>query len=1432
MTDIAIVGLDCRFPQAPDPAALWRLLIEGRDAISEVPSSRWNAADFHDPAGAPGTINTRSGGFLDDADAFDADFFGIAPREAEAMDPQQRLLLQATWRAFEDATLDPRGEAGSRTGVFVGVMANEWANLQMSDYAAITPQHGSGNGYFMTANRLSYQFDLKGPSVAVDTACSSSLVAVHLACGALASGECDQAVAGGVNLVLTPAVGVFYTQAGLSAPDARCKPFSADADGIVRGEGVAVLVLRRLADAQAAGLPIYAVIKGSAVNSDGRSNGITAPNRWAQQQVIGAACERAGVRPEQVDFLEAHGTGTVLGDMIEVKALGQLHGRNRLRPCGIGSIKGNLGHTEGAAGVAGLIKAALSLRHGVVPPSRFADQENPRLRMSQQGLRLLTDPMPLEGPGYGGVSSFGIGGTNAHVVLGSAPAAETSTASGGGVLTVSANDAEGLRRNARRLADALASSPPDHFAQMCWTSNQVKSSGRARLAIAAADRDTAIARLREGADTGVVRPLSVGWMFTGQGSQFPGMARTLDAASPLFRRALAAVDQVMAAHLGRSVRELMLDEHTAIDRTDLAQPAIFAMEYALAKSLADLGVRPAWVIGHSIGEFAAAAVAGVFDLDDACRLVVARGELMQRLPAGGAMLAVRADAADVADLLADRTEIAIAAVNGPKEIVLSGAAAAITRTHEALAARGVGAKALTVSHAFHSPLMEPMLEGFASVARECTYRTPALPLYSTVRGRLLDATETMDATYWTEHVRATVRFGEAIEAALGTEPSHVVELGPRRVLAAQAGRTRPDLAARCLTPSPGPGATGGELAGTVAALYRDGFDPDWDRLYEPAQRVRRRLPGYEFCTDQRFWLEPRATPTPSAPAEETSMDQLIALFREQNAVLASLAGVPSAGRAPQQAGAAAAVPQTVTPQPIATQTTTDLPIAPEAVAGVVRAEFARVSGFPADRLRDAQTIGDDLGFDSLMLTDLIAALVRKLPGATIDPSRFTPATTIGDVIAQVSNQGGAPVSRQAAVPMMAEAPEPRRAVIEPEYRISDFAEVKAISDRVSGLEALGLSNPYFLINDGVTRDTSVIDGAPVINFSSYNYLGLSGHPAVVAAVQDAVARYGSSCSASRILSGEKPVHRELEAELAALLGTEDAIALVGGHSTNVTIIGHLVGPEDLVIHDSLAHDSIMQGCKLSGATRRPFPHNDHAALDALLTEIRHQYRRVLILIEGVYSQDGDIPDLPAIIAVKKKHKALLMIDEAHSVGVLGAGGGGIGEYFGVDRADVELWSGTTSKALAGCGGYVAGSAELIRFLKYTTPGFVYSVGMTPMNAAASAAAIRQLRSETEPLERLRRNSRLFLRLAREAGIDTGDSHDTPIVPCIVGDSPKTLRLSNALLRRGINVNPILYPAVPENLARLRFFVTACHTEDQIRETIKILAEEMTLLAES
>ncbi|MEV0466833.1 aminotransferase class I/II-fold pyridoxal phosphate-dependent enzyme [Nocardia tengchongensis] len=1423
---IAIVGIDCRFPQAPDPEALWALLMAGGDAITEVPGNRWRTAAFHDPAGGPGKVNNRTGGFLTDADAFDNEFFGIAPREAEAMDPQQRLLLQSAWRAFEDAILDPRGQAGSNTGVFVGVMANEWATVQMLDYTRITPQIASGNGYFMTANRISYQLDLKGPSMAVDTACSSSLVAVHQACVALRAGECDQALAAGVNITVTPALNVFYTQAGLSAPDGRCKPFSGNADGIGRGEGVAVLVLRRLADAQAAGLPIYALIAGSAVNNDGRSNGITAPNRWAQQQVVAEAYRRAGVTADQVAFLEAHGTGTVLGDMIEAKALGAVHAARREQPCAIGSIKGNLGHTEGAAGIAGVIKVALSLHHRVVPPTRYAAEENPRLRLAEYGLRLAAEPMALpDGRILGAVSSFGMGGTNAHMVLASAPPAPAVTASGGvGVLTLSSNDREGLRRNAVRFADRLDRDPAG-LGGLCWSTNQVKSSGRHRLSLVVRDREAAVADLRACAsdavldgNSGVAQRPSIGVLFTGQGTQYPGMSRALYATSETYRRALREVDEPMTAHLHRSVPDLLLGDDDAVHRTEFAQPALFAVEYALARTLVELGVDPAWLLGHSVGEFAAAAIAGVFSLDDACRLVTARGRLMQQLPAGGAMLAVRGSADLVAELIETEPAVALAAVNGPREVVLSGAAATVDRLATVLADRGVTVRRLPVSHAFHSPLMAPVRDEFAHVAEQCRYQPPTVAIYSTVHGRLLEPGEPMDAAYWVEHIGATVRFADAAAAALATGPTHLIEIGPRRTLAPMLGRANPGLELRICAPCPGPEATGHELADTIAALYRDGLDPNWDALYEPGDRIRRRIGGYEFDTSHRSWIQPEtaapetpATDAPAPPAhrsEDTTMDQLIALFREQNALLSA-----AANAAPDQQV-----------QPTGGQTQPDTGVD---VAAVVRAEFARVSGFPVGQLRDSQTIGGELGFDSIMVADLLSGLTRRIPGLAIRPDRLTPATTLGEVIRLAAPpQSGSPTTlSEVAEPTESEVlPE-----VEPQFRIADFPEVRAIFDRIETAEKFGVSNPYFLVNDGVTRDTSVIGGADVLNFSSYNYLGMSGHPAVTAAVQDAVARYGSSVSASRLLSGEKTIHAELERELAALLGTEDAITFTSGHATNVTVIGHIVGPGDLIVHDSLAHDSILQGCKLSGATRRPFPHNDFAALDRMLTDIRGRYRRVLVVIEGVYSQDGDIPDLPALIEVKKKHKALLMIDEAHSIGVLGATGGGIGEYFGVDRAEVELWSGTMSKALAGCGGYVAGSAELVRFLKYTTPGFVYSVGITPANAAASLAALRELRAEPTLLDRLRKFSRLFLTLAKEAGIDTGDSHDTPVIPCIVGDSMKTLALSNTLLRRGINANPILYPAVPEDKTRLRFFITTCHTEEQIRSTVKILAEELTLL---
>ncbi|RSS82159.1 aminotransferase class I/II-fold pyridoxal phosphate-dependent enzyme, partial [Streptomyces sp. WAC05292] len=602
--------------------------------------------------------------------------------------------------------------------------------------------------------------------------------------------------------------------------------------------------------------------------------------------------------------------------------------------------------------------------------------------------------------------------------------------------------------------------------------------------------------------------------------------------------------------------------------------------------------------------------------------------------------------------------------------------------------------------------------------------------------------------------------------------------------------------------------------------------------------------GVPLTTTCRCWLK-HAGHTPSTPpmsrrqvsssactASETdqSVRELLRPAREQAALIARLTG---ALPAPEPAADPGTALPAADPAPSAD--------AGDASSGVL-AHVARVSAFPVEHLRDDQLLVDDLGFDSLMLTDLFTALKRQYPEWTFD-ERTADRPTVGGLAASVAGAavtgaaggpaaGALPVQRVQAAPPAdppparapASDPAPATAGPPPEEhtRIDFFPEIAAHAERLTLLDRAGLGNPYFLVHEGGMTDTTVIEGRTLLSFSGYNYLGMATHPAVGAAAREAITRYGTSASASRLLSGSRPVHLELDSELAGLLGCEAAVSLANGHATNVTVIGHLVGPGDLVVHDALAHDSILQGCRLSGATRRPFPHNDAAALDALLEQVRHRYRRVLVVVEGVYSMDGDIADLPALIAVKCRHGALLMVDEAHSIGTTGATGRGVGEHFGVDRPDVEIWSGTLSKALASCGGYVAGSRRLVEYLRYTVPGFVYSAGLTPADAAAALAAVRLLRAEPERVARLRENAALFAGLVREAGIDTGVSRGTPVVPCIVGDSTRTLRLAEALYREGVSVNPILYPAVPEELARLRFFVTSEHTPDQIRRTAAAL----------
>ncbi|MFD3309208.1 type I polyketide synthase [Streptomyces sp. NPDC058694] len=1026
MNAVAVTGIDCRFPGAQDPGAFWELLMRSGDGTGPVPPPRWDPSLTGGPA---------EGGFLTDADAFDHEFFRIPPRDAAAMDPQQRLMLQCAWRAVEDSGVAPGRLAGSPTGVFVGVMGSEWAQLTLTDPARITPQIGSGNGYCMIANRISYHLDLRGPCMAVDTACSSSLVAVHLAVNALLTEECDRAIAGGVNLALTPALGLFYEKAGLAAPDGRCKPFSAGADGIGRGEGVGAVVLRRLADALADGDPVYAVIRGTAVNQDGRSNGITAPSRWSQQEVLATACRRAGADPHEVSFLEAHGTGTALGDMIETRALGHLHaGRPRPRPLSLGSVKGNLGHTEGAAGIAGLIKTCLSLHHRTVPVSRYAARENPQLRLAEQGLRLLKAPLRLPSgePVLAGLSSFGMGGTNAHAVLESAPirtAAATRRAvappdrsgvglpepSGSGlgaeVFVLTAPTERALRRNLLTQADTIGRRRTP-LGPLCRASQRVKTGHSHRSAVVAGDSAELAVRLREAAKaaeplsttgtTGIASPSRpspelplTAWLFTGQGAQCPGMGARLYRESALFRRHLDGADGALLPHTGRSIRDLLLTGDPAVHRTGWAQPALFAVGHALSTTLAEVGVRPALLLGHSVGEFAAAVHAGALPLEDAARLVAVRGALMEQLPDGGGMLAVHASADRLRDLVEREPLVGFAALNGPRSTVISGDLAALDRIAESRELDGVRLRRLEVSHAFHSPLMRPALEAFRRVAEQVAGGTPRLPFYSTLRGKRLES-EQLDASYWTEHIEAPVLFADAAAQLLDERPTHLLELGPRPVLTALARRlddrsTAPEALDRSadpvvLHPLPDSESGGRALAETVAALYRAGIDIDWTAAAHPGRdHTPARLTPYTFATDSRFWHTggPTRTETPGAPIPVQEEPQAPAVREEPQA--------PKADPPPAEAASATATPPR------------------DPVATAVYETVAALGGYDPTALSHDSRFHDDLGLDSVALVELKERLTERLPavGALPVQDLLPRLTSLGELIGYLRQETSA-----------------------------------------------------------------------------------------------------------------------------------------------------------------------------------------------------------------------------------------------------------------------------------------------------------------------------------------------------------------------------------------------------------------------------------------
>lgn len=921
---IAIVGMGCRFPGgANTPESFWELLRQGKDGITTVPPQRWDIdAYYDDDPDVPNKMYARYGGFIDDVDQFEPQFFGITPREAIAMDPQQRLLLEVSWEALENAGIAPQKLTGTQTGVFAGIGLDDYAKRQIKYGVPIDAYTGSGNAFCFASGRLSYLLGLQGPSLAIDTACSTSLVTVHLACQSLRSGECNLALAGGVSLMLSPEVTLYLSKTRALSPDGRCKTFDQDANGYVRGEGCGMVVLKRLSSAIADGDNILALIRGSAVNQDGPSSGLTVPNGTAQQAVIRQALASGKVTPEQISYLEAHGTGTALGDPIEVRVIHGTFGKGRSQdnPLIVGSVKTNIGHLEIAAGVASLIKVILSLQHQEIPPHLNFKELNPDLAASAKCLKIPTTIIPwqrTEQPRMAGISSFGLSGTNAHIIIEEPPSLTvtlTSVERPRHVLTITAKSEAALKALTARWEDYLGDRSQMNLADLAFTANTGRGSFNHRLAILAESTQEArqhlaafnqqqpsLNVLSKQVEKGKQRKIA--FLFTGQGSQYVGMGRQLYETQPTFHQALDECDRALQPYLEQSLLSVLYPKtptaNPLLNQTAYTQPALFAIEYALCKLWQSWGIQPHGVIGHSVGEYVAACIAGVYSLSEGLKLIAQRGKLMQALPQTGTMAAVFASPETVAEAIALYSDrVTIASINSPQNVVISGVKETMALVQADLSAQGIDVRPLKVSHAFHSAMMEPMLREFKQIAAEVNYQTPHLDWISTVTGEEIN--QCIDGDYWCQQIRNCVKFAPAMETLAEQDYDLLIEIGPHAVLTRLGKQTLPNREILWLPSLHREQDDWQVILQSVATLSVHGVSIDWSGFDQDYVRRRLMLPTYPFQR-QRYWLaegefsQPEVLPVTitSIPQETTVVESTETLETQIISLLSDLTGINS-----------------------------------------------------------------------------------------------------------------------------------------------------------------------------------------------------------------------------------------------------------------------------------------------------------------------------------------------------------------------------------------------------------------------------------------------------------------------------------------------------------------------------------------------------------